>query len=105
MTWIIAILARLGVTGRGAKAVVNIGIALLVAALLGGLWAYLSARENADDLNNQTIGRDLQNAENTAHTLDQLEKADAAEEVLDRDAAARLANCRLHSRTPENCRP
>lgn len=74
-------------------------------ALLAGLYAYLAASENADDRRNQDIGRDIQNAENTAHTLDQLERANDAETKLDRDADARLANCRLHSRTPENCRP
>lgn len=78
---------------------------LAAIALLGTLWAYLSARENADDKHNQELGADRQQAETMAETLDQLEKADAAEEKLDRDPAVRRAGCGLHSRTPENCRP
>lgn len=103
--FVLPVLARWGLTGRVGKAVAYIGGALLVAGLLGGIWLWLGARENADDKRNQEIGRDIERAESVAKTLDQIERANDAEEKLDRDAAARLANCRLHSRTPENCRP
>lgn len=101
MTWIVALFARLSLPAWLQKAMPY----LLLVGLIGALWLWLSARENADDKRNQEIGRDIERAESVAHTLDQLEKADAAEQKLDSDPVARRDNCRLHSRTPENCRP
>lgn len=77
-------------------------IAVAAAALIGG-YLWLRARENADDRANQEIGAELERANDIAETLDRTEKADAAEENLDRDPDARRAGCVRHSRTPENC--
>lgn len=105
MMWIVSLLVRRGFSQRVSKLVAYLGSALLVAALLGALWLWLDSHEKADDIANQEIGADRVEAESMAETLDQLERADDAEEDLTRDPDARLASCRLHSRTPENCRP
>lgn len=82
----------------------KVALALLVLALLAGLWAYLSARENADDQHNQEVGAELQRATDLAETIDRVETADdTREEMRDPASRARYDQCLRSARTPANC--
>ncbi len=89
-------------TGRALGLQKWIWLLALLAILTGAVWL-LSASEKADDAANQTIGRTEAEATAMAETLDRIETANDAEAQMSASPDARLASCRLHSRTPANC--
>jgi len=82
----------------------RLAIAIAIgAAMLGGLILWLGHREAADDTHNQQIGAQVEQGKAATAAIENVKEANDAEEVIRRDPAARIASCRLHSRTPENC--
>lgn len=77
---------------------------VLAVIALGALYLWLGAREEADDRANQNVGAAVQREANHTATIEQVGKANDAEQELRSDDAARRASCLRHSRTPENCR-
>jgi membrane protein implicated in regulation of membrane protease activity len=77
---------------------------VLAIIVLAAIYHWLGAREEADDTANQSIGAAVQREQNHAATIEQVRKANDAEQELRSDDAARRASCLRHSRTPENCR-
>lgn len=100
--FLISLFLRMGLGGRAAKVAAYATTAIAVIALLGALWLWLGAREEADDKANQDLGRQVQQAEDMAETIDRVERANDAEEKLG-DPDARRDGCLRHSRTPSNC--
>lgn len=94
---------RLGVSQRLSKALAILTLILGAAALLGALWLWIDAREEADDQRNQEIGATVQREGDLRETITRTEKANEAAAKVERDPVARRDGCLRHSRTPENC--
>lgn len=100
--FLIPLFVRWGLSGRLAKLAAYVTTALAVVALLGGLWLWLSAREEADDKANQDIGGAVQREADRTETIKRIERANDAEDKLS-NPDARRDGCLRHSRTPANC--
>src|SRR5690606_17750034 len=100
---LIPLFLRLGVSQRLSKALAILTVILGVAALLGALWLWIDAREEADDQRNQEIGATVQREGDLRETITRTEKANEAAAKVERDPVARRDGCLRHSRTPENC--
>lgn len=99
----IAFFASLWASQRARKVVGYIGLGLAVIALLGALWAILSARENADDKSNQQIGATVEREKAATATIINVEKANAAAENVKHDSDAARAECLQNARNPADC--
>lgn len=100
---LVPLFLRLGVSQRLSKALAILTVILGVAALLGALWLWIDAREEADDQRNQEIGATVERERSLAEAIERTEKANEAAAKVERDPVARRDGCLRHSRTPENC--
>lgn len=76
------LLASLGVAERFRKPLAHVALGLAVIALLGALWAFLSAREKADDKANQQIGAVAEQSRAAVETIKRVETGNAAREDI-----------------------
>lgn len=104
---LITLFARLGLPETLRKPLAYLATGLLVTALLWLLWAYLSAREKADDRANREIGAAIQREGDLAETINRTEQGNAAREEIrapgDAGDRARYDQCVRSARTPANC--
>lgn len=75
----------------------------LAALALAGSAVWFTAREQADDRANQTIGAAAERESQARKILHNLEKADAAAETVRRDTDAAHAECLRNARNPADC--
>lgn len=103
MTFLIPLIARLGIAQRFQKLAAwiatIIGAVMLCGALYGAWHLWLSNRDDT----NQQIGASTQREGDLRTTLERVQEANRAEEKLDTDPDHRHAGCLRNSRTPENC--
>lgn len=76
---------------------------LAATILIAGLFLWLNAREEADDSANRAAGAQAEQGRAAEAAIAQTRKANDAENTIRSDATARANDCRLYSRTPENC--
>lgn len=100
---LITLFARLGLPETLRKPLAYLATGLLVTALLWLLWAYLSARESADDRANQQIGATIEREKAATATIQNAEKANAAAENVRRSSDAARDECLQNARNPANC--
>lgn len=103
MMFLIGILGRWGVAESLRRPLVYLGIGLAVIALCGALWAFLGAREKADDKANQQIGAVAEQSRAATATIHNAEKANAAAETVRTNSDAARAECLQNARNPANC--
>jgi len=104
---LIPLFLRLGVSQRVSKALAILTVILGVAALLGALWFWIDAREEADDQRNQEIGATVQREGDLRETIARTEKANEAREEIRQVGPTgnrlRYDQCLRTARTPTNC--
>lgn len=107
MTFLLPILLRWGLSQRVAGVLAWVLPVVGGVLLLGGLWAFLGARENADDRRNQEVGAEMQRASDMASTIDRVEEGNKAREEITAPGPAgdraRYDQCLRSARTPANC--
>lgn len=99
MGLLFSLFARLGL-GPLASKLVSYG---LLAAIAVGAWLWFDAREKADDKANQEIGGAVQREADLKATVENVEKANEATDLVRRDPARAYAECLRTARTPANC--
>lgn len=71
---------------------------------LGGIWLFLSEREDADDKRNQEIGGTIEREASQSEIIKNVEKAnEARDEIRNDDGDARYNQCLRTARTPAVC--
>lgn len=104
---IIPLFLRMGLSQRVSKVLAIGALILATGLLIGALWLWLGAREEADDKANQEIGATVQREGDLRETIERTEKANETREEINRPGPAgdrlRYDQCLRTARTPANC--